>query len=167
MDNDGGTVAEPVRLLDASANGMAIRLSQPLSVGQTVWIADAEQTPVKAVVRQCKPARKGFEAGLFLVRIERRRSDRQPLQKRATLHWEDSRAGALSSPVVVCNVSDEGYQIETGGRVPVAIIVRLDFNAWECVGFTHYCRRIEAGKYLVGLHMTREPYPKDPNVSEE
>ena len=95
-----------------------------------------------------------------LTRQERRRSVRRRTTGECTLSWMDRLKGRKASPGRALDVTNEGLQLELAAAVPEQVIVRLSGKTLECVGSTRYCREV-GGKYLVGIRLMGEPYPKE------
>jgi hypothetical protein len=159
---DAGTTEEKVEVCDLSATGLGVTSRREFPVGLTVWLVDGNSKLSKCVVRHCTPEAGAYRVGLFQVFLERRESEREPIDQPAILRWDDPAAGRRQSEVRLRNVSEEGFQIESQVEIPADTAVYLDIHGWESVGLVCYCREYD-GFFRIGLQMIREPRLSSPS----
>ena len=120
---------------------------------------------VKAVVRHVKEQKDGYLLGLVLVKVERRRTNRDPVAGRGTLTWATSRGEARHCDAAVTNANEFGVRIETPDGIPVGSVATLEGNVMQCTGSVCYCNALGDGAYSIGLHIAGKPINlKNPGV---
>lgn len=144
---------------DDSNSGVRVLAPAELAVGATVWLTFSGDVE-KCVVRHCEPVSGGFAAGLYRVREERRREDREVVEGKANLFWGRVGSDIGLIEVDVRDVSAGGMQVLAPRPIPLQTAVRVAGQDYACLGVTCYCRA-EGERYAVGIQFTQEPYYKE------
>jgi len=156
---EGSEETAAVAVHDDSDFGVRVHAPAELAVGATVWLTfngDVE----KCVVRHCEPVDGGYAAGLYRVREERRREDRDVVEGKADLFWGGLGADIRHIEVDVRDVSAGGMQLWISRPIPLETAVRVAGQDYACLGVTCYCRP-EGEGYSVGIQFTQDPYYKE------
>lgn len=156
---DGTERSAAVDVEDDSNSGVRVLAPAELAVGQTVWLTFSGDVE-KCVVRHCVPVSGGFAAGLYRVREERRREDREVVEGKANLFWGRVGSDIGLIEVDVRDVSAGGMQVLASSPIPLQTAVRVAGQDYACLGVTCYCRA-EGERYAVGIQFTQEPYYKE------
>lgn len=145
-----------VEVRDDSDFGVRVHAPAELAVGATVWLTFSGDVE-KCVVRHCEPVSGGFMAGLYRVRDERRREDRDVVGGKANLFWGRVGSDIGLIEVEVRDVSAGGMQVLASRPIPLHTTVRVAGQDYACLGVTCYCRA-QGEQYAVGIQFTQEPY---------
>lgn len=161
-DNLVGVVAETK---DCSDSGVSVLVKTPFTVGTTIWLTRESEPLVKAVVRHVKQQEDGYLLGLVLVKVEKRRTNRDPVAGRGTLAWATSRGEARHCTAAVTNANEFGVRVEIPVEIPVGLVVTLEGDVMQCTGSVCYCKALDDGTYSIGLHIAGKPLNlKNPGV---
>jgi hypothetical protein len=152
-----------VRVCDRSPNGLGLLLPQELPVGLLAQVRWDDATAIQTVVRHCRAQESQFVAGLMHLPVQRRASDRKPVQKAGKLYWDDLFDGRLASAVELRDVSIGGLQCYSPRSLPVPLIVCLGTADWQYYGVTRYCTKVESG-YVVGIQVIRAELSEEPGL---
>ena len=154
--SDGIERSAAVAVRDDSDFGVRLDAPAELAVGATVWLTfngDVE----KFVVRHCEPIEGAYAVGLYRVREERRREDREVVEGKANLFWGSVGSEIRLIEVDVRDVSAAGMQVLTSRPIPLHTAVRVAGHDYACLGVTCYCRP-DGERYAVGVQFTQDPY---------
>jgi len=161
LDEANAARAESAVILERSADGLEIRLSEPLPTGWPVLITPADELPVKAVVRHCRGLGDGARVGVRLIRNERRRFDRRPCDWEARLHWPlDETGKTLEQPARILDSGEGGIRVRVEQAVPEAVVARVAHQGWHRFGSVVACRPVR-GSFELGLQFIGPPQPDD------
>jgi hypothetical protein len=83
--------------------------------------------------------------------MERRQEDRLGLEQPVTVSI--CGAGEFRVPGWMSNVSGRGMQVRTARELPIGAGVQLDWDNVLALGEVIYCRPVEGGQYLSGIHL--------------
>ena len=156
---DGTEQSATVEVEDDSRIGVRVLAPSELAIGETVWLTFSGDVE-KCVVRHCEPVQGGYAAGLYRVREERRREDREVVEGKANLFWGSIGSEICLIEVDVRDISTGGMQILSSRSIPLQTAVRVAGEDYACLGVTSYCRA-EGERYAVGIQFTQEPYYKE------
>ncbi len=157
VDENDNLVGLMAQTEDCSDSGVSIRIDTQFAVGTTLWLTRDSKPLVKAVVRHVKQTEDGYLLGLILIKIERRRSNRDPVAGRGTLTWATSRGEARHCAAAVTNANEFGVRVEIPEEIPVGSVATLEGNVMQCTGPVCYCKALDDGTYSVGLHIAGKP----------
>lgn len=157
--SDGAEQSATVEVEDDSRIGVRVLAPSELAIGETVWLTFCGDVE-KCVVRHCEPVEGGYAAGLYRVREERRREDREVVEGKANLFWGSVGSEICLIEVEVRDISAGGMQILSCRSIPLQTAVRVAGEDYACLGITSYCRA-EGERYAVGIQFTQEPYYKE------
>jgi hypothetical protein len=143
-----------VQVFDRSPDGLGLVLPQQLPVGLLAKVRWDNATAIQTVVRHCRAQESQFVAGLMHLPVQRRASERKPIQKAGKLYWDDLFDGRLASAVALRDVSIGGLCCHAARSIPVPLIVCLGTADWQYYGVTRYCAPVESG-YIVGIQVIR------------
>ena len=105
VDEKDKVVGLMAQIKDCSEGGVSILVNTLFAVGATLWLTRKSEPPIKAVVRHVEPQEDGYLLGLVLVKVERRRTNRDPVAGTGTLLWATSRGESRHCAATVTNAS--------------------------------------------------------------
>jgi hypothetical protein len=160
-DDDGNQHSAQASMIERSADGLRIVSPREFTVGDEIRISlpkDGED--IKANVRHHEDANSGWHIGLRLIRNERRRFPRLPVEGGAIMRWIGSDQRSQEALVEVKNIASDGMQIKIPESVTVGTTVKVSGKTMQCVGVIWYCNA-EGDSYLAGIQLSRDPYLKN------
>jgi hypothetical protein len=157
VDENNKVVGLVAQIKDCSEGGVSILVNTPLAVGETLWLKRESEPLVKAVVRHVKEQEDGYLLGLVLVKVERRRTNRDRVAGRGTLAWATSRGESRHCAAAVTNANEFGVRIEIPVEIPVGSVATLEGDVMQCTGPVCYCNALDDGTYSIGLHIAGKP----------
>ena len=161
IDDSERQQAELVHLRDRSVNGAGFRSSRGIAVGTAVLLTPSDGGAVKGLIRHSRrSAEGGFDHGIEVVRDERRRHDRAPMNQAAVLSVVG--AGEAKLRVRIRDASECGLQLESGVDIAVDTPVRVAYLGWTRPGVVMHSRSHD-GAFRIGIQFIG---PVEPSVEE-
>ena len=149
--------AELVKLADRSPNGFGFHSKRELLPGTPVLLTENGPGAVKAVVRRSAGNPEGgFDHGVRVIREERRRHDRVPLDEPATLAAIGVRGESID--VRIRDASESGVQLESPVEIGVDTPVRVAHGGWHRSGVVAHTVSHD-GAYRLGIHFVGPAEP--------
>ena len=108
LDESGERCAQIAWVADRSMDGVGVRSPHPLPPGAPVLITIGEDAPLKAMVRHCISDEDDWRIGLKVIRHEKRRFDRTPIEGEALVVWQSPAHGRRESPGQTLDVGEGG-----------------------------------------------------------
>ncbi len=147
--------SELVQLADRSERGLGFHSKQGLAEGTAVLLTSKEDGAVKGIVRRSMPnAEGGYDHGIQLIKDERRRHDRTPLDTLAVLSVVGGAASDL--PVRIRDASEGGLLLISPVDIAVDTPVRVEYLDWERGGVVVHSAPRD-GAFRIGVQFVGPP----------
>jgi hypothetical protein len=160
LDESGERCAQIAWVADRSMDGVGVRSPHPLPPGAPVLLTIGEDAPLKAMVRHCISDEDDWRIGLKVIRHEKRRFDRTPIEGEALVVWQSPAHGRRESPVQILDVGEGGLGLAGESRIPVQSVVSIIHDGWQRFGsVTH--GHTEGERYVFGVQFAGPPRPHD------
>ncbi len=140
IDQDDLERAQAVHLIDQSADGLGVRSPAPLERGWPVLLTPPEGAPIKAVVRNKRRDSSGWILGLQLIRRERRRFDRRPIDRDVELAWQGVDGQRREVSGRVRDVGEGGLQLVCEADIPFRTSILMVIEGWQRFGVIVHIR---------------------------
>ena len=114
--------------------GLGVRSPVSLDPGWPVLLTLPEGAPLKAVVRHRRRDPGGWILGLQLIRRERRRFDRRPMDREIELAWQGPDGHRRRASGRVRDVGEGGLQFVCKADIPFRTSVLLAIEGWQRFG---------------------------------
>ena len=134
IDQDDCERGQAVHLIDEGDDGMSVRSPVGLESGWPVLLTQPAGAPVKAVVRYRRRDPRGWILGLQVIRQERRRFDRRPLDHEISLSWEGSDGRRRRAVGRVRDGGEGGLRFVCRCEIPLRASVKLAIDGWQRFG---------------------------------
>ena len=131
IDDADAERAQAVHLLDRSNGGLAVRSTLPLDSGWPVLVTLPQGGPLKAVVRHRRRDAGGWILGLQLIRMERRRFDRRPINREVQLAWQGPDGLPRKAVGRVQDVGEGGLRFACKEKIPHRAAIILAIEGWQ------------------------------------
>ncbi|MCB1020050.1 MAG: PilZ domain-containing protein [Acidobacteria bacterium] len=151
--------AQAVHLVNRSEGGLAVRSATVLDAGWPVLVTLPNGAPVKAVVRHRRRDSSGWLLGLQLIRRERRRFDRRPLDRLVEVAWDGADGRRQTADGRVRDVGEGGLQFVSRANVPTRSFVVLSIDGWQRFG-TIVHQRADGDLVVYGVQFAGPPILK-------
>lgn len=148
--------AQAVHLVNRSDGGLAVRSATVLDAGWPVLVTPPDGAPVKAVVRHRRRDSSGWILGLQLIRRERRRFDRRPLDRTVQLAWDGVDGTRRTANGRVRDVGEGGLQFISQANIPTRSFVVLSVDGWQRFGAIVH-QRVERDQVVYGVQFSGPP----------
>jgi hypothetical protein len=134
IDEEDRERAQIVDLIDWSPAGLGVRTAVSVQPGWPVLVTLPHGEPIKAVVRHRHAEGAGCRLGLRLIRRERRRFDRRPLERNVELIWQGTDGRRESVVGRVRDVSEGGLQFVCEADIPALTTVLVAVEGLQRFG---------------------------------
>ena len=140
IDHQDAERAQAVHLVDRSESGVGVRSPLSLDPGWPVLLTLPEGGSLKAVVRHRRRDPGGWILGLQLIRRERRRFDRRPMDRKVELAWQGEDGHRHTATGRVRDVGEGGLQFVCESDIPFRASVLLAIEGWQRFGTVVHVR---------------------------
>jgi hypothetical protein len=134
IDQEDCERAQAVHLIDQSTGGLGVRSPVCLDPGWPVLLTLPQGAPLKAVVRHRRRDHTGWVLGLQLIRRERRRFDRRPMDREVELAWQGPDGQRRTASGRLRDVGEGGLQFVCKADIPFRTSVLLAIEGWQRFG---------------------------------
>jgi len=134
IDQDDCERAQAVHLVDQSASGLGVRSPVGLDQGWPVLLTLPQGAPLKAVVRHRRRDQNGWILGLQLIRRERRRFDRRPMDRAIELAWQGPDGKRCTAAGRLRDVGEGGLRFVCKADIPFRTSVLISIEGWQRFG---------------------------------
>ena len=164
LNEDATAGLASVETIEESDREHVVRMQQPVSNGEKVWLIPPAGEGVSGSVRSCDEIAQGFRVSIVLDNAQEMTDEAgQVYPGRVSLAWTDANGSVCRTWAAMESGGEGELEISTLEEVPAPSLVLLSSYEYRGFGVAKECRR-ENDSYRVTVAMTEEVYPQ-PNAA--
>ena len=163
LNEDATAGLASVETIEQSDIEHVVRMRQPVSNGEKVWLIPPAGEGVSGSVRSCDEIAEGFRVSIVLDNAEEMTETGQVYPGRVSLAWRDANGSVCRTRAAMRSGAEGELEISTLEEVPAPSLVLLSSYEYRGFGVAKECRP-ENDSYRVTVAMTEEVYPQ-PNAA--
>ena len=163
LNEDATAGLASVEIIEQSDSEHVVRMRQPVSNGEKVWLIPPAGEGVSGSVRSCDEIAEGFRVSIVLDNAEEMTETGQVYPGRVSLAWTDANGSVCRTRAAMESGGEGELEISTLEAVPAPSLVLLSSYGYRGLGVAKECRP-ENDSYRVTVAMTEEVYPQ-PNAA--
>ena len=164
LNEDATAGLASVETIEQSDSEHVVRMQQPVSNGEKVWLIPPAGEGVSGSVRSCDEIAEGFRVSIVLDNAQEMTDEAgQVYPGRVSLAWTGANGSVCRTRVGMESGGEGELQISMLQEVPAPSLVLLSSYGYRGLGVAKECRP-EDDSYRLTVAMTEEVYPQ-PNAA--